>query len=72
MKPATSNVIAVLYTKEDVTPADLAKLLSATNLPRLWIPKKENYYLVEAIPSLGTGKTDLRGAKNLALELVAS
>jgi len=61
--------LAVLYTKEDVTPAGLAKCLAETNLPKLWIPKKENLYLVESIPALGTGKLDLRGVKAKALEL---
>ena len=61
--------LALLYTQSDVTPADLWQRLSGTDLPRLWIPKRDNIYLVDAIPTLGTGKVDLRGAKAKAIEL---
>ena len=61
--------LAVLYTNVDVTPAELWKRLADTDLPRLWIPKKENIYPVDSIPTLGTGKLDLRGAKSKAIEL---
>ena len=40
-----------------------------TDLPRLWIPKRENLYPVDALPQLGTGKLDLRGVRNRAQEL---
>jgi hypothetical protein len=33
------------------------------------VPKRENIYRVDAIPTLGTGKLDLRGAKAKAIEL---
>ncbi len=36
------------------------------DLPRLWIPKRDNLYLIDAIPTLGTGKIDLRAVKALA------
>ena len=46
--------------------------LSESDLPRLWIPKRENIYLVDAIPTLGTGKLDLRGVKAKAIELASA
>ena len=61
--------LVVLYSGSDMAPAELWKKLSESELPALWIPKKENYYAIEAIPSLGSGKTDLRGAKKLAATL---
>ncbi len=61
--------LALLYTQPETSPGQLWQRLSETSLPRLWIPKRENMYFVDAIPSLGTGKLDLRGAKNKALEL---
>ncbi len=61
--------LVLLYTKGDMEPAELWSKLSATDLPKLWVPKKDNVYRVEAIPTLGTGKADLRGSKKLALEL---
>ena len=61
--------LALLYTQAEFTPAQVWQRLSATDLPRLWIPKRENICLVDAIPTLGTGKLDLRGAKAKAIDL---
>jgi len=44
--------------------------LSEKGLPNLWIPKKNNFYRVEEIPVLGTGKLDLKGIKTKAQELL--
>ena len=61
--------LAALYVCPDLSPAELWQRLSATDLPRLWLPKRENLYQVEALPQLGTGKLDLRALKALALHL---
>jgi acyl-[acyl-carrier-protein]-phospholipid O-acyltransferase/long-chain-fatty-acid--[acyl-carrier-protein] ligase len=39
-------------------------------LPQLWIPKRTDIFLIEAIPTLGTGKTDLRRAREIAISLM--
>ncbi|HVN04703.1 MAG TPA: acyl-[ACP]--phospholipid O-acyltransferase [Bryobacteraceae bacterium] len=62
--------LAALYLHE-MEPAELWQKLSETDLPRLWIPKRENLYRVESLPQLGTGKLDLRGLKMRAEELAA-
>ena len=64
--------LTLLYTQPDITPAQVWQRLSETNLPRLWIPKRENIYLIDAVPLLGTGKLDLRGAKAKAIELASA
>ena len=61
--------LAVLYTRSDVAPEKLRELLLETDLPRLWIPKRENFYCVESIPLLPIGKADLRKVKLLAQQL---
>ena len=61
--------LAVLYTS-DAEPAALVERLRTAGLPALWIPKRENFYRVESIPTLGTGKTDLRAVRQLAIGLV--
>jgi acyl-[acyl-carrier-protein]-phospholipid O-acyltransferase/long-chain-fatty-acid--[acyl-carrier-protein] ligase len=63
--------LAALYVHE-MEPAELWQKLAETDLPRLWIPKRENLYRVEALPQLGSGKLDLRGLKVRAEELVAA
>jgi acyl-[acyl-carrier-protein]-phospholipid O-acyltransferase/long-chain-fatty-acid--[acyl-carrier-protein] ligase len=55
-----------LYVRPDLAPADLWQRLSETDLPRLWLPKRDSIFLVEALPLLGTGKLDLRALKQLA------
>jgi acyl-[acyl-carrier-protein]-phospholipid O-acyltransferase / long-chain-fatty-acid--[acyl-carrier-protein] ligase len=64
--------LVALYTRPDVSPDTLWQRLSENGLPKLWIPKRENLYLVDQLPVLGTGKLDLRAVKALAQELVAS
>ena len=58
--------LVVFYTDEAVLPEDLWHRLSQSELPKLFIPKRENLYLIESIPTLGTGKTDLRRLREMA------
>jgi acyl-[acyl-carrier-protein]-phospholipid O-acyltransferase/long-chain-fatty-acid--[acyl-carrier-protein] ligase len=60
--------LVALYTSADVAPRQAFERLSANGLPALWIPKRENFYRVDAIPTLGTGKLDLRRARAIARE----
>jgi acyl-[acyl-carrier-protein]-phospholipid O-acyltransferase/long-chain-fatty-acid--[acyl-carrier-protein] ligase len=64
--------LAVLYTAANVTPEELWRRLSETDLPKLWLPKLENIHRVEELPLLGTGKLDLRRVKTLAQELAST
>ena len=45
--------------------------LNNADLPALWIPKPNQFFAVESIPTLGTGKTDLRKSTDLAIELAS-
>lgn len=60
--------ILMLHTAEGVAPAQIIQQLQTAGLPALWIPKRDDVYLVEAIPMLGTGKVDLGKARALAIE----
>jgi acyl-[acyl-carrier-protein]-phospholipid O-acyltransferase / long-chain-fatty-acid--[acyl-carrier-protein] ligase len=64
--------LAVLYTDPDITPEELWRRLSETDLPKLWLPKLENIHQVDELPVLGTGKLDLRGVRARALELASA
>jgi acyl-[acyl-carrier-protein]-phospholipid O-acyltransferase/long-chain-fatty-acid--[acyl-carrier-protein] ligase len=64
--------LAVLYTGDDVTPAQMVEHLAGNGLPPLWIPKRDQFYRVEAIPVLGTGKVDLMKSRALAAERIAA
>ena len=62
--------IVVLYQHASVTPCELWERLSRTDLPKLWIPKREDVVAVEEIPLLGSGKLDLARLRSLASEML--
>jgi acyl-[acyl-carrier-protein]-phospholipid O-acyltransferase/long-chain-fatty-acid--[acyl-carrier-protein] ligase len=64
--------LVAFYTDPDLTSAALWERLCQTELPRLWLPKREDLHFVESIPTLGTGKVDLRAVRQLALNQAAS
>lgn len=57
--------LVVLHTKP-IDVSDLRKKLTEMELPALWIPKTEDFYLIESLPILGSGKLDLKSLKNMA------
>lgn len=60
--------LAVLYTiDESELPAVLEKL-AGSGLPNLFIPARNQFVKVDALPILGTGKLDLRSVKRIATE----
>jgi len=61
--------LVVFYVKPDVTPQELSDRLAGTDLPRLWVPRRENLVPIDAIPTLGTGKVDLRKLREMAMSL---
>jgi acyl-[acyl-carrier-protein]-phospholipid O-acyltransferase/long-chain-fatty-acid--[acyl-carrier-protein] ligase len=63
---ARGERLVAFYTDAALQPHELWERLCLTPLPRLWLPKREDLRLVEAIPSLGTGKVDLRAVRQLA------
>ena len=58
--------LVLFYTRTDMPPQQLWAALNDSELPKLWIPKRENIHVIDAIPLLGTGKSDLRGVRALA------
>jgi acyl-[acyl-carrier-protein]-phospholipid O-acyltransferase/long-chain-fatty-acid--[acyl-carrier-protein] ligase len=46
--------------------------LPQSGLPNLWTPRPNQFFAVEELPHLGTGKLDLRRVRELALELSPS
>ena len=63
--------LMAFYTDPAVTAQNLWEGLCRTDLPRLWLPKREDLRVVETIPTLGTGKVDLRAVRQLAIESTA-
>jgi acyl-[acyl-carrier-protein]-phospholipid O-acyltransferase/long-chain-fatty-acid--[acyl-carrier-protein] ligase len=64
--------LVAFYTCPNVPPTELWRSLADTQLPKLWLPKRENIYQIDALPTLGTGKLDLVAVKVKAQQLVAA
>jgi acyl-[acyl-carrier-protein]-phospholipid O-acyltransferase/long-chain-fatty-acid--[acyl-carrier-protein] ligase len=61
--------IAVLTTLSDQALGPVLEKLSQSDLPALWKPKANLFFYTEKLPMLGTGKTDLRGVKQMATSM---
>ena len=62
--------LVVLYTSEAGDAETLQKIIDACDIPNLWKPKKNNFFTVEAMPTLGSGKFDIKAIKDTAKTLV--
>jgi acyl-[acyl-carrier-protein]-phospholipid O-acyltransferase/long-chain-fatty-acid--[acyl-carrier-protein] ligase len=60
--------LIAFYSQNGVARDELWEQLNRSQLPKLWIPKRENLYWLESLPVLGSGKVDLKSVKRLALE----
>jgi acyl-[acyl-carrier-protein]-phospholipid O-acyltransferase/long-chain-fatty-acid--[acyl-carrier-protein] ligase len=60
--------LMAFYTHNGMTKEELWNKLNQSDLPKLWIPKRENLHLIDALPLLGSGKVDLKKIKTLAME----
>ena len=58
--------LIAFYSDPGLTPAALWEKLTATSLPRLWIPKREDLRPMQMIPTLGSGKIDVQSLKRIA------
>jgi acyl-[acyl-carrier-protein]-phospholipid O-acyltransferase / long-chain-fatty-acid--[acyl-carrier-protein] ligase len=63
---ARGERLIAFYSDPEITPAELWEKLSATSLPRLWIPKREDLRPMDSIPTLGSGKIDMQTLKKVA------
>jgi acyl-[acyl-carrier-protein]-phospholipid O-acyltransferase/long-chain-fatty-acid--[acyl-carrier-protein] ligase len=60
--------LVVFYAKNGVSRDELWDKLNKSELPKLWIPKRDDLRPIDEIPVLGSGKADLKKVKALALE----
>jgi len=63
--------LVAFYTQNGITRETLWVKLNQSDLPKLWVPRRENLYLIESIPVLGSGKADLKKIKSMALDRTA-
>jgi len=60
--------IAVVHTIDPEKLPLILEGMQAMGLPNLYIPKKDDFVKVDALPILGTGKIDLRAVKQAAMD----
>jgi acyl-[acyl-carrier-protein]-phospholipid O-acyltransferase/long-chain-fatty-acid--[acyl-carrier-protein] ligase len=60
--------LVAFYVQNGVAREDLWDKLNQSELPKLWIPKRENLHAIDALPLLGSGKVDLKKIKAMAQE----
>jgi acyl-[acyl-carrier-protein]-phospholipid O-acyltransferase / long-chain-fatty-acid--[acyl-carrier-protein] ligase len=63
--------LIVLHTLSDEQLEECLAGLGKSDLPALWRPRHDQFVRIEKLPYLGTGKLDLRRARELALETSA-
>ncbi|HET7698556.1 MAG TPA: acyl-[ACP]--phospholipid O-acyltransferase [Vicinamibacterales bacterium] len=63
---ARGERLVAFFTDPALAAAELWERLCRSELPRLWIPKREDLRFIDAIPTLGSGKVDLRAVRQLA------
>ncbi|KAF0243127.1 MAG: acyl-acyl-carrier-protein-phospholipid [Planctomycetota bacterium] len=56
--------LVVLYTLAESK--GLIEKLGTLGLPNLWVPREDHFFKIDALPLLGSGKADLRKARDLA------
>jgi acyl-[acyl-carrier-protein]-phospholipid O-acyltransferase/long-chain-fatty-acid--[acyl-carrier-protein] ligase len=61
--------LVVLHTLPEDKIKEIAEQLSNSDLPNLWVPRANQYFSVEQLPYLGTGKLDLRRVRDDAMKL---
>jgi acyl-[acyl-carrier-protein]-phospholipid O-acyltransferase/long-chain-fatty-acid--[acyl-carrier-protein] ligase len=59
--------LAVIY-QGDMNVDEVWTKLSESGMPKLWIPKKDAFYKMDALPILGSGKIDLVAIRKMAEE----
>jgi acyl-[acyl-carrier-protein]-phospholipid O-acyltransferase / long-chain-fatty-acid--[acyl-carrier-protein] ligase len=60
--------LVVLHRLSDAALQACLDKLAQSDLPNLWKPRPDQFFRIEAMPYLGTGKLDLRKIKEIALE----
>jgi acyl-[acyl-carrier-protein]-phospholipid O-acyltransferase / long-chain-fatty-acid--[acyl-carrier-protein] ligase len=60
--------LVVLHTLEPEELKPVLDRLPESGLPNLWAPRSNQFFHVDELPHLGTGKLDLRGIRDMAMQ----
>lgn len=65
------RLVGFYLADESMAPELVWQGLNNSGLPKIWVPKSADLHRLEELPVLGTGKTDLKRLKAMALTLTA-
>ena len=69
--PGKGEALVVLHTAAmKMTPEEMNAMLRERSIPNLWIPRPQNYWLVDRIPVLASGKLDMMELNAIMPELI--
>ncbi len=60
--------LIVLYTSLPISKSELLQKMQLAGLPNLFLPSEDSFLEVAAVPVLGSGKLDLKGMRQVALD----
>ncbi|MBR2905462.1 MAG: AMP-dependent synthetase, partial [Lentisphaeria bacterium] len=66
---AKGEALIVIHTAMQMTADEIVAEMRARKITNLWIPKSTNFYEVNAIPMLGSGKLDLAALRKMAKDI---
>jgi acyl-[acyl-carrier-protein]-phospholipid O-acyltransferase/long-chain-fatty-acid--[acyl-carrier-protein] ligase len=69
--PRKGERLVVLHTLPEERLQEVLQQLPQLGLPNLWLPRPNQFFRVNQLPRLASGKMDLRAIRQLALRLVA-
>jgi len=64
--------LVVLYVDKAGSVDKLQDIISSSDIPAIWKPNPKNYFRIDELPVLGSGKIDMVRLKNLALQAKAT
>lgn len=70
--PVRGERLVVVHTPLAETPDELRRQLAASGLPNLFLPARDSFVEVEQLPTVGSGKLDLKRIKQLALDAMVT
>ncbi len=66
------RIVVLHLPLNDMTPLELWRHLNSRGLPNLFIPSQRDFFLVDELPVLGSGKLDLKKCRQQAIELAGT
>jgi acyl-[acyl-carrier-protein]-phospholipid O-acyltransferase/long-chain-fatty-acid--[acyl-carrier-protein] ligase len=66
--PKKGEQLVILYDRQKVDVDALHFILGESDLPKLYIPKRDNLIAVDQIPQLGSGKLDIMKLRQIAMK----